>query len=128
MVCYMSSFLIAGVAELVDAPDSKSGEGNLVWVRVPPPAPHKSTANVGVFLVYTQRPNLPGHDPLAVLRVSNIRKDRKRLLGTGLLDQPLLDLGLLPSRDDHHSCALLQVSVRDDPAYTPTTGNYGDLV
>ena len=29
----------AGVAELVDAPDSKSGMGNHVWVRVPPQAP-----------------------------------------------------------------------------------------
>src|SRR5262245_26216124 len=29
----------AGVAELVDAPDSKSGSGDRVWVRFPPPAP-----------------------------------------------------------------------------------------
>lgn len=24
---------------MADAPDSKSGEGDLVWVRLPPPAP-----------------------------------------------------------------------------------------
>src|SRR5690606_1029665 len=30
---------LAGVAELVDAPDSKSGSGDRVWVRFPPPAP-----------------------------------------------------------------------------------------
>src|SRR5215207_513099 len=35
--------------------DSKSGEGNLVWVRVPPPVQHKTPANVGVFLICTQR-------------------------------------------------------------------------
>ena len=29
----------ARVAELVDAPDSKSGVGDNVWVRVPPPVP-----------------------------------------------------------------------------------------
>ncbi len=31
---------LAGVVELVDAPDSKSGARNGVRVRVPPPAPH----------------------------------------------------------------------------------------
>ena len=30
---------LAGVAELVDALDSKSSSGNRVWVRFPPPAP-----------------------------------------------------------------------------------------
>ena len=34
-----SCFEIAGVAELVDAPDSKSGSGNRVRVRVSLPAP-----------------------------------------------------------------------------------------
>jgi hypothetical protein len=30
----------ADVAELVDARDLKSLDGNVVWVRLPPPAPH----------------------------------------------------------------------------------------
>ena len=33
----------AGVVEVADAPDSKSGEGNLMGVQAPPPAPIKST-------------------------------------------------------------------------------------
>ena len=33
---------LAGVVELVDAPDSKSGARNGVRVRVPPPAPIES--------------------------------------------------------------------------------------
>ncbi len=33
--------MVAGVVELADAPDSKSGGGNSVWVRLPPPAPFK---------------------------------------------------------------------------------------
>jgi hypothetical protein len=32
--------LPAGVAELADAPDSKSGGRKAVWVRFPPPAPN----------------------------------------------------------------------------------------
>ena len=28
--------------ELVDVADSKSADGNIMWVRVPPPAPNKS--------------------------------------------------------------------------------------
>src|SRR5215204_4232599 len=31
----------------LSATDSKSGEGNLVWVRIPPPAQSKSPANEG---------------------------------------------------------------------------------
>ena len=35
---------------MADAPDSKSGKGNLVWVRLPPPAPYKSrTYDVSCF-------------------------------------------------------------------------------
>ena len=33
----------ADVAELVDARDLKSLDGNVVWVRVPPPAPLRKT-------------------------------------------------------------------------------------
>src|SRR5258705_11198741 len=32
---------VADVAELVDARDLKSLDGNVVWVRVPPPAPSR---------------------------------------------------------------------------------------
>jgi hypothetical protein len=34
----------ADVAELVDARDLKSLDGNVVWVRVPPPAPISAVA------------------------------------------------------------------------------------
>jgi phosphofructokinase-like protein len=40
----------AEVAELADAPDSKSGEGDLVWVRVPP------SASIGRTLVPPRNP------------------------------------------------------------------------
>ncbi len=35
---------VADVAELVDARDSKSLDGHVVWVRVPPPAPKSPRA------------------------------------------------------------------------------------
>jgi hypothetical protein len=36
---YLILLSLADVAELVDARDLKSLDGNVVWVRVPPPAP-----------------------------------------------------------------------------------------
>ena len=36
-ICYTNA--IADVAELVDAHDSKSCDGNIMWVRLPPSAP-----------------------------------------------------------------------------------------
>jgi hypothetical protein len=38
---------LAGVVELVDAPDSKSGARNGVRVRVPPPAPINAVLGPG---------------------------------------------------------------------------------
>jgi hypothetical protein len=39
----------AGVAELADAPDSKSGGRKAVWVRPPPPAPSLPLISIGYF-------------------------------------------------------------------------------
>ena len=39
---------------MADAPDSKSGDGNIVWVQVPPPAPKIRTLETSVsdFFMY----------------------------------------------------------------------------
>ena len=53
---------VADVAELVDARDLKSLDGNVVWVRVPPPAPRFALAgyarrsHAGVCRVETDDP------------------------------------------------------------------------
>lgn len=36
----------AGVMELVDVADSKSADGNIMWVRVPPPAPARHKRHI----------------------------------------------------------------------------------
>ena len=52
---WYNSGSLAGVAESVDAPDSKSGSLRGVWVRVPPPALEKSLQNQE-FLAAKTRP------------------------------------------------------------------------
>ena len=43
------SIKCAGVMELVDVADSKSADGDIVWVRVPPPAPSSETLDPSAF-------------------------------------------------------------------------------
>ncbi len=60
-------YFSAGVAELVDAPDSKSGSGNRVWVRFPPPAPRSTIALVLHQSVVELEPRLrPRREQVAV--------------------------------------------------------------
>src|SRR5687767_13505497 len=55
------------MAELVDAPDSKSGSGNRVWVRFPLPAPSSTIAFVLHQSVVELEPRLhPGCEQVAV--------------------------------------------------------------
>src|SRR5580698_6427930 len=51
----------AGVAELVDALDSKSSSGNRVWVRFPPPAPN--ARSMPSAPVRREKIQLPSGDP-----------------------------------------------------------------
>src|SRR6516225_11039600 len=53
---YCASLIPAGVAELVDATDSKSVSGNRVWVRFPPPAPDSSPRQSTAVRVYSVIP------------------------------------------------------------------------
>ena len=43
----------AGVMELADVTDSKSVDGDIVWVRVPPPAPKNPARKCGIFYFFT---------------------------------------------------------------------------
>jgi uncharacterized protein len=82
---------LAPVAELVDAPDSKSGDGNIVLVRVRPGAPVQSRARTrfGLTLVSErlEMPNLT--DPLATQdleRVTEMLGCRKEAMNLEMLD------------------------------------------
>ena len=57
-------YAFAGVMELVDVTDSKSVGGDIVWVRVPPPAPTK----------VAEKDATP--ETLAAARVSAVSEDK----------------------------------------------------
>ena len=55
-------YAFAGVMELVDVTDSKSVGGDIVWVRVPPPAPNQYNPNLfpigngfGLFVIFKEK-------------------------------------------------------------------------
>jgi hypothetical protein len=60
----------ADVAELVDARDLKSLDGNVVWVRVPPPAPISTVADsfksLKIHIKYKKSPPIALNLPLFV--------------------------------------------------------------
>ena len=58
--------------ELVDVADSKSADGDIVWVRVPPPAPRRSKVRFAPTFFYscgTKERHPPA--PLLLLSESN---------------------------------------------------------
>ncbi len=58
--------VVAGVMELVDVVDSKSTDGDIVPVRVRPPAPSKKTTRLGgLFLLAPVAVKLEGRSSLA---------------------------------------------------------------
>ena len=61
----------ADVAELVDARDLKSLDGNVVWVRVPPPAPMANT------LLSNRQFNLSLTAALLPVDALTVRTDKK---------------------------------------------------
>ena len=63
----------ADVAELVDARDLKSLDGNVVWVRVPPPAPIFTVADsfkyLKIHIKYKKSPPIALIFPLFVIQI-----------------------------------------------------------
>lgn len=54
---------------MVDAPDSKSGGSNTMWVQVPPQAPSKIELNSGS--IYYKK-----HDILILSKILRIRREK----------------------------------------------------
>ncbi len=62
---------------MADATDSKSVEGNFMWVRLPPPAPSAKTAFLLVFAFLKQKPR-----PCICFRLSRPNEKHKAFAAT----------------------------------------------
>ena len=54
-VCEQQTSINAVCDAMADAADSKSAEGNFMWVRLPPPAPEAKTAFLLVFAFFEKQ-------------------------------------------------------------------------
>ena len=72
----MDNVLYAGVMELADVTDSKSVDGDIVWVRVPPPAPKTGDTPKGYPLFLMIRLDSPQfYLPLTLCKAFRLEAD-----------------------------------------------------
>jgi hypothetical protein len=114
----------AGVAELVDAPDSKSGSGNRVGVRFPPPAPTSNFFHArgrGPAGLRVRAVMRPGGAGCSVLPAAGCVA-AAALPGAGCAGLPAVDYAVLPAA----GCAVAGLLPEpDEPAVTQYWGATG---
>ena len=60
--------------ELADVTDSKSVGGDIVWVRVPPPAPEKSTNLVSRLVLFSMKRSGRSTKSLSLMKLPSAMK------------------------------------------------------
>jgi hypothetical protein len=74
---------------MADAPDSKSGRGNPVWVQVPPPAPIKSTTSAACVAHHVQIvQKIQSFNPFILNPSRGTRRPRYESLALGYRSKP----------------------------------------